>query len=75
MGKEFLSSADIIQIILHQGVTEACHDILNRMSDLLFMNHICLGKDRASACDPDRVISLESEIPKASMEIPSLAAC
>jgi hypothetical protein len=28
------------------------------------MNHICLGKDRAPACDPDRVIGLEREIPE-----------
>src|SRR4030042_7200137 len=63
-GKDFFSSADIIQIISHQRVTEATYNIFNRMSDLLFMNHVCLGKDRAPAGDPDGMIALESKIPK-----------
>jgi len=56
--KDLLSSTNIVQIILNQGVTESGHNILNRMPDLLFMNHVCLSKDRASAGDSDRMIRL-----------------
>src|SRR5512136_1218374 len=34
------------------------------MPDLLLMDHIRLGEDRTSSCNPDRVIALESEVPK-----------
>ena len=63
-GQDLFPSADIIQIILHQGVAKASHDILNRMSDLLFVNHVGFGKDRASSRDPHGVTGFESEIPK-----------
>src|SRR4030042_326324 len=54
--KDLFPPADIIQIILHQGVTETSHNVFYGVSNLLFMNHVRFSKNRTSACDPNRLI-------------------
>src|SRR3990170_623324 len=57
-GKDLLTAADVIQVIPDQRITETSHDICAGMAHLLFMDHVCLCKDRASASNPHRVIRL-----------------
>ena len=56
-GKDLFAPADIVQIILNQGVTKSSDDVLNGMADLLFMNHVRFCEDCASSGNPDRVFS------------------
>ncbi len=54
--EDLFSPADVVEIIPDQRVTEPGHNILNRMADLLLVDHVCLSKNRAPSCNPDRVI-------------------
>jgi hypothetical protein len=53
-GYNIPAQAHIVQIIAHQGLTQAPEDIIQTMPHLLLVHHIRFGEDRAPPADAHR---------------------